>query len=107
MVVWNWLVVFFDGAMLGTILGLIVIDVLFGIWASLKAGSFDWRKVGNFYLRSVGPYVGGYLTVWVVFALVPQIREYTVSGMTVAALLAGIVAKLGGSIAANFAKLTK
>lgn len=101
----SFLVEFFKSAMLQTIIGLIALDLLFGIWSAIKAGKFDWKKVGTFYRTNVIPYVGGYLTVFVAFSLVPGLEEMLAGELTVASLFSAIVFNLGGSIIANLGKL--
>lgn len=101
----SFLAEFFKGAMLPTILGLIVLDVLFGIWAALKAGEFDWKKVGGFYRSNVIPLVGAYMTVYVAFSLVPGLEDTLGGQLTVGAFFASVLGVLGGSILGNAAKL--
>jgi len=101
----SFLVEFFKGAMLPTILGLIALDILFGVWAALKEGKFDWKKVGGFYRSSVVPLVGAYLTVYIAFSLVPGLEDTLGGQLTVGALFASVLAVLGGSILGNAAKL--
>ena len=74
------------------------------IRAALKEGKFEWRKVGQFYQTMVLPYVGGYLTLYVVIGLIPELEGVLGDGLALAAL-SFVVATLGGSIFANFARL--
>ena len=103
---WNAVVEFFYGAMLPTILGLVALDVVAGVAASLKEGAFDWDKVGQFYKTMVAPYVLLYLAVFIGLALVPELEEYvTVVGISVATLFGSVTANLLASIIKNVAKL--
>lgn len=103
---WNAVLDFFYGAMLPTILGLVALDVVAGVAASLKEGAFDWTKVGQFYKTMVAPYVLLYLAVFVGLALVPELEEYvTVVGISVATLFGSVTANLLASIVKNVAKL--
>jgi hypothetical protein len=103
---WNAVLDFFYGSMLPTILGLIALDVVFGVAASLKAGVFDWAKVAQFYKTMVAPYVLVYLAVFVALGLVPELEEYTaVVGISVATLFGSVTANLLASIIKNVAKL--
>lgn len=101
----SFLIQFFKGAMLPTILGLIVLDILFGVWAALREGKFDWKKVGGFYRSSVIPLVGAYMTVYVAFSLVPGLEDTLGGQLTVGAFFASVLGVLGGSILGNAAKL--
>jgi len=83
-----------------TIGALIVLDVLFGVWASIRAGEFDWNEVGRFYGSNVVPYVGGYLTVYVAAEFVPSATALVSEGIRTL-LWAPLVANLVGSVIAN------
>ncbi len=103
---WNAIIEFFYGSMLPTILGLVALDVVFGIAASLKSGIFDWGKVGQFYKTMVAPYVLVYLAVFVGLALVPELEEYiTAVGVSIASLFGAVTINLLASIAKNVAEL--
>ena len=103
---WNAVLAFFYGSMLPTILGLVALDIVFGIAASLKAGEFDWGKVGQFYKTMVAPYVLVYLAVFVGLALVPELEEYvTAVGISIATLFSSVTINLLASIVKNIAKL--
>jgi hypothetical protein len=52
-----------------TLVGLILLDVLLGIAASLRKGEFDWAQVGRFYSTMVLPMVLGFAAVWFVTPL--------------------------------------
>lgn len=103
---WNAVLDFFYGSMLPMILGLVALDVISGVAASLKTGTFDWGKVGQFYKTMVAPYVLLYLAVFVGLALVPELEEYiTVVGISIATLFGSVTANLLASIVKNVAKL--
>jgi len=103
---WQAVVDFFYGSMLPTILGLVALDVVFGVAASLKDGAFDWGKVAQFYKTMIAPYVLVYLAVFVALALVPELEEYvTVVGISVATLFGSVTANLLASIVKNVTKL--
>ena len=100
----NLIVAYFNDARLFVILGLVAVDVLFGIWASIKEGQFDWRKIGQFYQTMVIPYVGGYLTLYVGFNLVPAL-EGILGESLVTGAFGVVIANLGASVFSNFARL--
>ena len=91
--------------MLQIILGLIVLDFMFGVWAAIKEGAFDWKKVGTFYRTNVIPYVGGYFTLFVVYSLVPGLEDTVAGGLTTTAMFGAVLANLVGSIFGNFSRL--
>jgi hypothetical protein len=64
---------FFKDARLYAILGLIALDVVLGVAVALKTGMFDWNRLGDFYKTMVSPYVLGYLALYVVFQLLPEV----------------------------------
>jgi len=88
-------------AALPTISGACVLDIGVGVGAALRAGKFDWRKVGNFYQTQVLSLVVPYVVALAVIALVPGLVDFLPAAVAPAALLAGIMAKLAGSILAN------
>jgi len=51
------------GAHLGTILGLIFMDVLIGVALAVKDRRFQWNVIASFYSTNVLPYGVGYLAV--------------------------------------------
>lgn len=50
-------------ATLGTVLGLILADTIFGILAALKTGTFSLSKLAQFVQTNLVPYVGGLLVL--------------------------------------------
>ena len=46
---------------LETLLGLVILDVIFGVAAALRKGQFQWAAIANFYKSSVLPDVLGWL----------------------------------------------
>ena len=89
----------------GTLTSLILIDVALGIAASLRAGVFDWKKVGQFYKTMVVPYVLGYLVFYASgFLLDPAWLGglgWIASEAMMWAPWAALIAALGGSILVN------
>ncbi len=51
------------GQHLGTILGLIFMDVVIGIALAVKAKGFEWNLVASFYSTNVLPFAIGYVAV--------------------------------------------
>lgn len=50
-------------ATLGTVLGLILADTIFGIFQSLKNKEFSFGKLAQFFQTNLVPYVGGLLVL--------------------------------------------
>lgn len=48
---------------LGTVLGLVLADFIFGVLLALKNGEFAWSKLSQFVQTSLVPYVGGLLVL--------------------------------------------
>jgi hypothetical protein len=95
---------FFAGAQLRLILGLVALDVVFGVLTAIQAGEFELTKIGNFYRTNIVPYVGGYLMLYITIGLVPQLEGILGDGLTWGAF--GVVtANLAASIFASFQKL--
>jgi len=67
------ILVFWSDGRVKTILGLILLDVVLAVAAAIKAGEFDWRRLGEFYRTMVVPYILGYLAFYGAgFLLDPQ-----------------------------------
>jgi len=56
---------FFQAWQTQTLIGLILIDVVLGLAAALRAGRFEFAKLAEFYKSNVLPYVLGYLVFYV------------------------------------------
>jgi len=50
----------------GTVGGLILLDVVLGIAAAIRRGEFKWAEVARFYKTMIVPYLMGYLAFWLV-----------------------------------------
>lgn len=61
---------FFSDARVLTILGLILLDVVLAIAAAIKAGVFEWGRLGEFYRTMVLPYLLGYLAFYLAAKLI-------------------------------------
>ncbi|MHB8124625.1 MAG: hypothetical protein ACYDEJ_03110 [Desulfitobacteriaceae bacterium] len=59
---------------LGGALGLIFLDVAFGIIASISRGDFDPRRLPNFLQANVLPFVGSLVLLAVCSAFIPQVE---------------------------------
>lgn len=87
------------------ILGMCVVDIALGVGSALKSKTFDWAKLGDFYLTQVLSLLVPYIAVLAVLEFVPGLTEYLPAAIAPAALLAGVTAKLLGSIAENVGAL--
>jgi len=91
-----------------TVAGLVLIDVVLGVAAAIRAGIFDWQKLADFYLTNVLPYILGYAVFFVAVNFVippegfaafpPEVAEW-VNEAVVDLALATLLVKLGLSIA--------
>lgn len=52
-----------------TILAFILVDVVTGVMAAMRLGTFDGQRIAAFYMSNVIPYLLGYLLVWVLVLL--------------------------------------
>ena len=59
----DWLTSIAADTRLQTLLALIVVDIVLGIAAALKSGTFAWAEVGRFYRSTVLPLFLGYAVV--------------------------------------------
>ena len=93
-----------------TLLGLIVLDVLLGVASALRRGRFDWALLATFYVRSVVPYLIGYLAFYVTvgFVIPPEILGDLggpVNQAVITLAWAAITGTLVQSIAFNFREM--
>lgn len=95
---------FMTAARLFPILGLIGLDLVFGIAAAIKNGEFDFAELGRFYQTMVLPYILAYLGVYIALQYVPEAVGFI--GDAVDVLVFGaIVTRLVASVLKNLAKL--
>jgi hypothetical protein len=52
-----------------TILAFILVDVVTGVMAAMRLGTFDGQRLAAFYMSNVIPYLLGYLLVWILVLL--------------------------------------
>lgn len=93
---------FMSDARTRLLMALILADVITGISAAVRTGTFDWIKIADFYRVNVIPYIVGYLGLWlfVIFGLSDIIPAELASVLN--SLGAGAAsASLGASIASN------
>jgi len=95
---------FFQDARVMAVLGLIVLDVLLAIAAAIKAKTFEWRKMGEFYQTMVLPYILGYLAFYLFvtyfvkdWALLGPYADQVGEGVLIVAWLA-LVGNLVGDV---------
>ncbi len=88
-----------------TILVLILVDVVMGIAAAIKAGKFDLQAVGKFYKTMIVPFVLGYAAIFAASKLLlgEWLGPYgfILSEGVVSMAWLAIVASLVGSIVRN------
>jgi len=98
----GYVLAFFQDGRVGTIGGLILIDVVFGIAKSIKVGQFEWKKVGQFYQTNVLPYVLGYLALFIGAKFISADwvgpAQWLVADGAIWAVWAAIVVSLAASI---------
>ena len=61
---------FFASAGVKTIIGLIAADVLSGVASAIRQRTFQWRKLANFYLSNVVPFILVYGGLYIAVGLV-------------------------------------
>jgi hypothetical protein len=104
------LIAFVTSWQVKTLLGLILIDLGFGVASALQRKKFEWGKLADFYQTNVMPYILGYLVLYVcVGFLIPSeslggIGE-PVSTAAVTLAWGTLVIKLVKSIQGNFGEL--
>lgn len=96
---------FITSVQLWTLIGLIFLDIMFGIARAIREKVFDWRKVGQFYQTMVLPYIIGYLALFV-FVKVASAEllgslGYVVSDVVVWGAWMMLVTTIGGSFLDN------
>ena len=104
-------IAFFTDPRVQAIGALIIMDVVLGVAAALKAGDFDFKKVADFYQTNVVPYILGYLAFYIGTKIIVDpaaiLGEWShiVGEAAISVAWAAIIASLGGSIVANIKKL--
>lgn len=85
-----------------TLVTLVVVDVVLGIIAALRGGTFSFQTIGNFYRTNVVPFILGYLLVYGVSMLGVASYVGPVWGEIAATVgLGPAVLNLGASILRN------
>lgn len=104
---------FFNNWMVQALLGLVVVDLGLGLFAALRAGKFDFARVGQFYQTNVVPYVGGFLVLFVainyLFPMTPEggtVIDIANQG-TIGLAWATLVSTMASSIMQSFNALYK
>lgn len=105
-------IAFITSWQLKTLIGLIVLDLVLGVAAALRTGTFEFGKLGNFYKTNVIPYVLGYLAFYVVVSYVIPVEALgdlgePINEAAVTLAWATLVGSLVSSIAKNFTALYK
>ena len=103
-------IAFFTSWQVKTLLGLIVLDVLLGVAAALRAGRFDFGRLAEFYRSNVLPYLLGYLAFYVAVGFVIPAASLgelgePVNEATVTVAWTALVGSLLKSILGNFTLL--
>ena len=106
----EFLMAFVQDTRVRTIFGLIILDVALGLIAAIKTGTFDWKKVAQFYKTNIVPYVLGYGVVYLTVPLITEsliLEEYQglVNGAVLTAFWGALLMGLGASIWENLKKL--
>lgn len=102
--VWEIIVAFFFSAKLHIILALIALDLVLGVAVAIRTKTFELRRIADFMIGMVLPYVLVYLALHIIVHLVVEIESIIGQGVdTVVFLL--ILAALGASIFENFKML--
>lgn len=90
---------FFADARVLTVLGMILLDVALAISEAIKTGTFDWKRLPEFYRSMVMPYVVGYAAAYgAAHIIVGEWAGGLPVEIIVSVLWAAIVGNLGASI---------
>jgi hypothetical protein len=95
---------FLASARFYSILGLIGLDLAFGLAVAIKNGEFKLAELGRFYQTMVLPYIVGYMAIFVALQYVPESVGFIGDGVDVVTF-AAIVTRLVGSIYKHFGEL--
>ena len=95
---------FLGSARFYSILGLIGLDLIFGLAVAIKNGEFKLAELGRFYQTMVLPYVLGYMGVFAALQFIPESVGFIGDGVD-AVTFGAIVTRLVGSIYKNFSAL--
>ena len=90
---------------LNLVLGLIALDLVMGVSAALKTNTFDWGKLGQFYLTMVAPYVLTYAGLYAVDLFVPDLLGAFLDAALVVAAFGAITTNLLSSIGGHLVTL--
>lgn len=71
------------GVQVTSLIGLIAVDVLLAVALSIKNGTFDFKKLSDFYIHMIIPYLIG----WVAFSIITKL----VSPVVLPPAAAGVV----------------
>lgn len=84
-------------ATLGTVLGLILVDFVFGVFVSFKNGNFSASKLPQFMQTSLIPYIGGLLALALFSGTNAELGAlfYTIAATITVKFLADITSKAG------------
>jgi hypothetical protein len=95
---------FLASARFFSILGLIGLDLAFGLAVAIKQGEFQLKELGRFYQTMVLPYILGYMAVFTALQYLPESVGFVGDGVD-AVTFGAIVTRLVGSIYGNFSTL--
>jgi len=81
-----------------TILALVALNLVLGIAVAIRKEVFEWKKLGDFYRKYVLPDVLGYIGVYAIDMLMPDLMpEFVMTGVVTAAFVA-VTSKLVAKI---------
>ena len=90
---------------LNIVLGLVALDLIMGVAGAIKTGTFDWSKLGQFYLTNIVPYVLSYAGIYAVDLFVPDLLGAYMDAALVAIAFGAITTNLLASIGKNLVAL--
>lgn len=94
--------------------GLVILDLLFGVAAAVRAGKFDWERLAAWYRTNVFPFIICYFAVWLVsrIGMVQALTSFLgpsgaelAGGLTATGLAVPAAVTLAGSIQRNLRAL--
>ena len=102
----NALTAFLSDTRMLVLVGLVFLDLLFGVAAALRTGTFQFSLVGQWYIKNVFPYVIVYAGLYAISIVgISAIVSPTVGDLAAYASAAPAVASLADSIQRNIRTL--
>ena len=96
----------FVAKLLGVLL-LVLLDLAFGVLQAVREGKFEWEKLGQFYLTSILPFVGGWMVLHVAVQVIDVLALRDIAPIVGPAMSTGAYAILMIALAAGLGNKIK